>query len=534
MILVFSLISAPYHRRWLAPIAQYRIDKARPFARLTHGNMAGLLNQAALVTEEFVKGMPKAQRKRYGQFFTSKETAEYMASLFEIPAKKTTLHILDAGAGSGMLSVALLERLLQEPHLEEIYLTCYETDAHILPILRENLDSVCAEAHISLKYEIWTENYILSQAEAYNDTLRMASSASQYDMVIGTPPYMKISKDALEAKAMNDVCHGAPNMYFLFAAMGLFNLRKESEMVYIIPRSWTSGAYFKAFREKLLSLSTITHIHLFGSRNKVFEGESVLQETMILKIRKSTTPSDSVTITTSATNKDFANLTTYKAAYDHVVKGAEKYVYLITDEEEDASVGKLSRWTKTLKDLGLQMKTGLTVDFREKELLRHEPSGDTVPLFFPCHIKQGKVLFPLGRENEYISNQKKALTQPNANYLFVKRFTAKEEPRRLQCGVYIARKYPEHKLISTQNKINFIGGLKELSECVVYGLYVLFNSSLYDRYYRILNGSTQVNSTEINNLPVPDMGIIEAMGRQLISKRNMSENTCNEIIESYL
>ncbi len=87
--------------------------------------------------------------------------------------------------------------------------------------------------------------------------------------------------------------------------------------------------------------------------------------------------------------------------------------------------------------------------------------------------------------------------------MFVKRFTAKEEHRRLQCGVYLARKHPEYTEISTQNKINFISGLRELSECVVYGLYVLFNSTLYDSYYRILNGSTQVNSTEINSMPVP-------------------------------
>lgn len=67
------------------------------------------------------------------------------------------------------------------------------------------------------------------------------------------------------------------------------------------------------------------------------------------------------------------------------------------------------------------------------------------------------------------------------------------------------KKHPEYSQISTQNKINFIDGMRDLSECVVYGLYVLFNSTLYDCYYRILNGSTQVNSTEVNSMPVPSM-----------------------------
>ena len=73
-----------------------------------------------------------------------------------------------------------------------------------------------------------------------------------------------------------------------------------------------------------------------------------------------------------------------------------------------------------------------------------------------------------------------------------------------------------------------------MSECVVYGLYVLFNSTLYDCYYRILNGSTQVNSTEINAMPVPPMSIIEAMGKELIRVRDMSEESCNNILRSYI
>ena len=71
----------------------------------------------------------------------------------------------------------------------------------------------------------------------------------KYDFVIGNAPYMKTFKDAPEATAMLEVCYGVPNLYFLFTIMGLFNLNDNGEMVYIIPRSWTSGAYFKRFRQ---------------------------------------------------------------------------------------------------------------------------------------------------------------------------------------------------------------------------------------------------------------------------------------------
>lgn len=35
-------------------------------------------------TNKYIDSMPKKERKKYGQFFTSIETARYMADLFEI------------------------------------------------------------------------------------------------------------------------------------------------------------------------------------------------------------------------------------------------------------------------------------------------------------------------------------------------------------------------------------------------------------------------------------------------------------------
>ena len=64
--------------------------------------------------------MPKKQRKAYGQFFTSKETARFMAGLFSMPANKTEISILDPGAGSGILSASLIERLQSVRMLQKI------------------------------------------------------------------------------------------------------------------------------------------------------------------------------------------------------------------------------------------------------------------------------------------------------------------------------------------------------------------------------------------------------------------------------
>lgn len=492
------------------------------------------MQHVASVTQRYVDGMPKTERKTFGQFFTSVATARFMASLFHIRADQDTLFILDAGAGSGILSAAVVERLQKETQLRQIHLVCYETDAHVMPVLRSNLEYLSRSSAIPLDYDLREENYILSQQAEYNDHLGANKAPQKFDLIIGNPPYKKVGKDAPEAAVMQDVCYGAPNLYALFAAMGIFNMAKGAEMVYIIPRSWTSGAYFKAFRKRLFETSSLEHIHLFGSRNRVFDKESVLQETMIIKVRQGASATGNVTITASESSRDFRHLTTHTSAIQNIVRGEDQYVYLITNAAEEQAVRRVSTCKKTLKDIGLQMKTGLTVDYREKQDLRSNAEPGAIPLIFPHHIKDGKVIFPIGKENEYLHTRRTALKQKNVNYLFVKRFTAKEEPRRLQCGVYLSRKHSDHELISTQNKINFIGGLKELSDCIVYGLYVIFNSTLYDTYYRIMNGSTQVNSTEVNSIPVPELSVIESMGKALLQTRDMSENMCNKILAAYV
>lgn len=487
-------------------------------------------------TIAFLNTMPKAVRKNKGQFFTSIETAKYMASLFDAELLKDEISILDPGCGTGMLSAAFLERIQEIKRIKKVHLTCYETDTEVLPVLQENLEFIKNNVTFELFFVIKNEDYLLSQSDDFNYYLgaNTQSAEAKYDVIIGNPPYLKISKDNPAAQQMRSVVHGAPNLYFLFCAMSLFNLKNEHEMVYIIPRSWTSGAYFKAFRDYLLLHGKITQVHLFVSRDKVFSEEQVLQETIILKILKTKKYIKYVRLTSSQSNNDFDEISSLEVPYDSVVNGKDNYVFLPTNVDEISVIKNINRYSQTLPDIGLKMKTGIVVDFRQHEFLREKEELDTVPLFYSQHIKNGRVNhLPSGKECDWLSVKNRGLIQENKNYVFCKRFTAKEESRRLQCGIFLSADFSEHENIGTQNKINFIEDItkKHLTESEVYGIYALLNSTLFDKYYRILNGSTQVNSTEINNIPVPPRNMIVHIGNLLKNNGNLSTEECDKIIK---
>ena len=147
-----------------------------------------MLEKIIELTNEYIESMPKKERKKYGQFFTSKETARFMAGLYNVNEKISKVSVLDAGAGSGILSCAFIERLETIDSIKEIELTCYENDENVLPLLKRNLEYCGEEIKKKLTVNIIEDNYILSQYLDFNHMLGGSVESKKYDFVIGNPP----------------------------------------------------------------------------------------------------------------------------------------------------------------------------------------------------------------------------------------------------------------------------------------------------------------------------------------------------------
>ena len=197
-----------------------------------------------------------------------------MANLFDFSILPAEISILDPGAGTGILSAAIMERLETVTHIGKISLVCYENNPEVIPVLINTLEHIASITTKNFEYHIREEDYLLSQSHDFEEDIFANVNPQKYDLVIGNPPYLRVLKDHPAAVALPKVVHGAPNLYFLFSSMALFNLKRSKEMVFIIPRSWTSGAYFKAFRKYFLSEGKLTK---YSVKNRFYKKQLSLK-----------------------------------------------------------------------------------------------------------------------------------------------------------------------------------------------------------------------------------------------------------------
>jgi adenine-specific DNA-methyltransferase len=473
-----------------------------------------LLQEIINNTQKYIEGFPKEERKEIGQFFTSIQTAQYMASKVETD---TRLKILDVGAGTGILSAAVLEKLLRSKKIKNIELTLYENDKRVIAVLDENLQIMqqqCATKNINLIFRVIKKNFILENRELW----KQKAYVGNFDIVISNPPYKKIGKEDAEAKAMEDIVYGQPNIYYLCMAMSSHLLKKNGQFIFIVPRSWTSGLYFKYFREYFLGNICLKSLHLFVSRDKVFDAESVLQETMIIFGMKSSNQTPRISITTSNGTNDFHKITKLFVKSKMCITGGENHYVLLPVCDEDIDILTImANFKSTLQTEGYVFKTGQVVEFRNKEDIKLHKENNCVPLIRPFHLYKGFVKFPVNvSKGQYMKmSNKKSLFMEYKDMLLIKRFTTKEETRRLQPALLLVDNIST-KIIAVENHVNYLDKTSgQITKDELFGIWALFSSQIWDKYYRILNGSTQVNATEINTMPIPDIVKIREIGQKI-------------------
>jgi adenine-specific DNA-methyltransferase len=478
------------------------------------------------------------KRKKNGQYFTPPEIADLMAA--QINSGNACVSILDAGAGTGVLGCALCEHLANRKEKpSKIELAAYETDETLIELLErafKYLKRYVKEKGISFEFQIKKEDFVLKYAHNLQETPSFPGQAKddiKYDICISNPPYFKLSGTDPRAITASEVVYGQPNIYFLFMAVAAATLKIGGELVFITPRSFASGNYFKLFRKRFFKLVRPEFIHLFNSRKEAFKKYAVLQENIILKARRENNwrpdiKSKFVVISSSNGIADIELSRKRKIPLADIIDlSTDSKVLKIPEEDWEKVSVKFNLWNGSLAEYGLKISTGPVVAFRAKKFIfeKQTENAKCVPLLWLHNVKTMEIAWPLCKRGkpQYIRQYPESLPLlvPNGNYVLLRRFSAKEEARRLVAAPFIGKFYP-YEMIGMENHINYIYRPKgTLREEEVWGLAVLYNSSFYDRYFRGLNGSTQVGATEVSSIPFPPMEIISEIGGKAISNANI-------------
>lgn len=494
-------------------------------------------NYADRVGEWYVAQKADIHRKEYGLYLTPIPVANLMGSGFRASGKK--LRLLDPAAGAGILLCAAVEGILAErDQLEELEIVAYELDQQLIPALRcvlNYLSEWCQETYgRKLRAHIHASDFVLAHAESlklFGTLLPYISGEDLFDLVISNPPYFKISKSDPRAIAAASVVHGQPNIYGLFMAVGAAMLKPQGDFIYIVPRSFSSGPYFCRFRSVFFKMICPTRVHVFDSRRDTFNRDDVLQENVILfgkkeecwhqkKVHRQLNLSSSHGIADIATSNQ--HLVPTRIALD--LESMNKVLRYPLNAADDAALSVVDSWPNRLDSYGLHISTGPVVPFRAREVVDQEGDVYTshVPLLWMNHVSALELRWPLNKhKREYIRRAgSEPLLLPNKNYVLLRRFSAKEERRRLTATPYIAANFdiPE---IGLENHLNYVhrpGGT--LDEDEAWGLAGLYNSRLLNTYFRTVNGNTQVSATELRAMPLPPKDTITSLGEKLKRSSN--------------
>ncbi len=490
------------------------------------------------------------RRKQFAQFMTPKAIADFMAGY--LTPRDGVVRVLDPGAGTGVLTCATSERLAAaRKHPAEIVVEAYEVDPLLIAATRKTFAHLCswlAGRGIAFRYRIRPQDFIGRFAGVLTRMPELFGGhalETHFDIAVSNPPYFKLPKSDPRVRIADAVVHGQPNIYALFMAVSALALAPGGEFVFITPRSFTSGPYFRRFREMFFSTVQIEAIHVFESRREAFKRDGVLQETVIVKAKRnrkdgSRRSGSFVRISSSNGDKDLAGVKVRKVPLESLVDMAtrEKMLRVPAGQEQDRIIKAVDSWPGSLKKYGLEISTGPVVPFRATEYLS-VTGGDEfhAPLLWMQNVKPMRIEWPVQmRKPQHIRvcGGSRALLLPDGNYLLLRRFSAKEQQRRLTAAPLDAGALGAKK-VGLENHLNYVHRpCGSLTPEEVWGLAVLYNSSFMDAYFRVLNGSTQVSATEIRAIPLPPLEVISQIGRKAMVHESPSmavEELAAEVFE---
>ena len=495
-----------------------RVGDAVDWTAAPRSGSMSLLDRVDQRLREVSEQLDASSRARLGQFFTPSAVSTLIASLPVLP-ESGLVKILDPGAGIGALTASMLTRIIDERPDLEVEVTLIELDEKLLPELTKTVaacEALADQAGTTLRCQIVAGDFLDWAANAAG-TLPLYGEPVRFDLVIMNPPYRKVNTDGPERSALRGLNVEVTNLYVAFLALATALLDEGGQIAAITPRSFANGPYFRSFRQFFFERMSFRRLHVFDSRSSAFSDDAVLQENVIFAVGDVRTYGRPDVIVSSSHGPDAATVNRFVAHAEIVhPDDPDRVVHIVTDDRHAPIASRLRGLPTSLRGLGIEVSTGKVVDFRARQYLLDEPAEGSVPLIYPGNLREQEIDWPKALRRKPIAivqcDATRSLLLPVETYVLVKRFTSKEERRRVVAAVFRPDDVPGES-VAFENHLNvFHVRGHGLDPEIADGLAAWLNSSLVDCYVRTFNGHTQINATDLRMLRYPTLAQLHALG----------------------
>ena len=140
-----------------------------------------------------------------------------------------------------------------------------------------------------------------------------------------------------------------------------------------------------------------------------------------------------------------------------------------------------------------------------------------VPLLHPGHFSSRGAAWPIADMRKPNAIARNADTEkwlyPSGFYCVVRRFSAKEERRRIVASVVDPGLFGDLPVLGFENHLNLFHENKHgLPERLARGLAVFLNTTAVDQHFRRFSGHTQVNATDLKLMKYPSRDALLQLG----------------------
>ncbi len=461
-----------------------------------------------LIGSVYTVMLPESMRSALGAFYTPPSLSERLIDLaiaagFD-PAKHSAC---DPSCGGGAFLAPVAARMLRAAPAGNPELTLRRITAR----LRGSEIDAFAAWMSEVLLEVTLLDLVIASGKRTSQVVHVGDSLDldddtfgTFDLVIGNPPYGRVTlSDSLRKKFARSL-YGHANLYGVFTDLALRLCRPKGVIAYVTPTSFLGGQYFKALRALLCAEAPAHAIDIVFGRDGVFD--NVLQETALTSYRKHAQPSPVLVsnVVTCARDKVEATLI---GEYSLEENGGP---WLLPRSAEQASFFEALRKMGTrLSDIGYGVSTGPLVWNRHKAQLKAAIKGKNVyPLIWAESIASAKFVFSAEKKNhapaiEVFSSQPHLLTKTSC--VLVQRTTSKEQARRLVCAVLPTDFLTKHGAVVVENHVNAVYSTVADPDITPETIATLLNSTAADAAFRCISGSVAVSAYELNALPLPSL-----------------------------